>query len=48
MKTDITPRLVGVGTFKMNPRMRLYLNQVLDSGRISYGEKSLAFEKRFA
>jgi len=48
MKNNITPRLVGVGTFKMNPRMRLYLNQVLDSGRISYGEKSLAFEKRFA
>jgi dTDP-4-amino-4,6-dideoxygalactose transaminase len=28
--------------------MRLYLNQVLDSNRISYGEKSLAFEKKFA
>jgi dTDP-4-amino-4,6-dideoxygalactose transaminase len=28
--------------------MRLYLNQVIDSGRISYGEKSLAFEKKFA
>ncbi|MHC4748328.1 MAG: DegT/DnrJ/EryC1/StrS family aminotransferase [Planctomycetota bacterium] len=48
MTTDITPRPVGVGTFSVNPRMRLYLNQVLDSGRISYGEKSLAFEKKFA
>jgi dTDP-4-amino-4,6-dideoxygalactose transaminase len=28
--------------------MRLYLNQVLDSGRISYGEKSFAFETKFA
>ena len=28
--------------------MRLYLNQVIDSGRISYGEKSLAFEQKFA
>lgn len=48
MNDRITPRPVGVGTFSVNPRMRLYLNQVIDSGRISYGEKSLAFEKKFA
>lgn len=41
-------RTVGTGTFKTTEYMRNLVNQVLDSGRISYGPLSLAFEKRFA
>lgn len=44
----VQPRAVYTGTFKVTPKMRQLLDEVLDSGRISYGEKSLQFEKRFA
>jgi perosamine synthetase len=39
---------IGVGTFEVTPRMRALVNEVLDSGRISYGDKSRAFEHEFA
>lgn len=41
-------RTIGVGTFRTTPRMRALVDQVLDTGRISYGPLSLAFEQRFA
>ena len=41
-------RQIGVGTFRTSPRMRELVNQVLDSGRISYGPMSRAFEAQFA
>jgi len=41
-------RAVGTGTFRATPHMRHLVKTVLDSGRISYGRLSLAFEKRFA
>lgn len=41
-------RSVGVGTFTATPRMRQLVNEVLDSGRISYGPMSRALEERFA
>lgn len=41
-------RQIGVGTFRSSPRMRELVNQVLDSGRISYGPISRAFEAQFA
>lgn len=44
----LRPRNVGVGTFEATPKMRLLINQVLDSGRISYGTMSKWFEERFA
>lgn len=44
----LKPRKVGVGTFRATAKMRAYLADVLDSGRISYGPKSLEFETRFA
>ena len=43
-----TSRQIGVGTFRTSPRMRELVNQVLDSGRISYGPMSRAFEAQFA
>lgn len=39
---------IGVGTFTTTPKMRELVNQVLDTGRISYGPMSRAFEQRFA
>ena len=39
---------IGVGTFTTTPRMREYVNQVLDSNRISYGPFSRRFEQEFA
>lgn len=39
---------IGVGTFRTTPRMRALVNEVLDSGRISYGPMSRAFEQQFA
>ena len=39
---------IGVGTFTTTPRMRQLVNEVLDTGRISYGPMSRAFEQRFA
>jgi len=40
--------MIGVGTFTVNDKMREYVNQVLDSGRISYGPLSRELEQRFA
>lgn len=39
---------VGVGTFTVNPKMRGLVEQVLDTGRISYGPLSRELERRFA
>lgn len=39
---------IGVGTFSVNARMRQYVNEVLDSGRISYGPFCREFERQFA
>lgn len=39
---------IGVGTFIVTPKMRELVNQVLDSGRISYGPISKQFEQEFA
>lgn len=44
----LEPRSVGVGSFAASNRMRELINQVLDSGIISYGEKSKKFEREFA
>lgn len=41
-------RHVGVGTFKATDKMRSLINEVLDSGQISYGPMSLKFELEFA
>jgi len=41
-------RQIGVGCFSVTPKMRTLVNEVLDSGRISYGDKSREFERRFA
>lgn len=41
-------RQIGVGTFTTTPRMRQLVNEVLDSGRISYGPMSKRFERDFA
>lgn len=48
MTTDIAPRPVGVGTFTVTDLMKQEVNEVLESGRISYGPKSLEFEQEFA
>lgn len=40
--------MIGVGYFETTPRMRALVNEVLDSGRISYGDKSRRFERDFA
>lgn len=47
-KIGLKPRRVGTGTFKTTDLARQYINEVLDSGRVSYGEKSMEFERRFA
>lgn len=39
---------VGVGTFTTTPRMREYVNAVLDANRLSYGDFSRRFEREFA
>lgn len=41
-------RHIGVGTFKVTPRMTELVNEVLTSGRISYGPMSQRFEREFA
>lgn len=41
-------RQIGLGTFEATPKARQLVNKVLDSGRISYGPMSQAFESRFA
>lgn len=45
---NLKQRHVGTGTFKVSARMREFVQDVLDSGRISYGPYSRKFEKRFA
>jgi len=39
---------VTLGTFRATPLARAYVEQVLDSGRLSYGPFSRRFEERFA
>lgn len=39
---------IGVGTFKVTPRMRSFVDDVLDRERISYGYYSKTFEREFA
>lgn len=41
-------RQIGVGTFRATPRMRELVDEVLESGRISYGPMSREYERRFA
>lgn len=45
---DTKRPLITVGGFVTTPRMRAMVAEVLDSGRISYGEKSRSFETQFA
>lgn len=40
--------MIGVGHFETTPRMRELVNEVLDSNRISYGDKCREFETKFA
>jgi len=42
------PEQLGVGCWQVTPQARRYVNQVLDSGRLSYGPVSREFETRFA
>lgn len=44
----LTPRSVSVGTFQSTRRTAELVQEVLDSGQISYGPKSRMFEKQFA
>ena len=46
--TVLEKRHVGTGTFEATDRMRELVNEVLDSGRISYGPFSQRFEREFA
>lgn len=39
---------IGVGTFQSTPRIKELVNEVLNSGRISYGPMSQRFEREFA
>jgi len=41
-------REVGLGTFAPNDKAREYIDDILDSGRISYGKYSRALESRFS
>lgn len=41
-------RKIGVGGFDVTPLMRQYVNEVLDSGRLSYGPFHRRFESAFA
>lgn len=41
-------RHIGIGTFQFTDTMRQYVNEVLESGRISYGPYSQRFETEFA
>ena len=40
--------MIGVGTFKVSPKARQYVNEVLDSERLSYGPFTQKFEDIFA
>jgi len=49
MKSDTEKsREIGVGGFEVSDLARQYVNQVLDSGRLSYGKFSREFEEQFA
>ena len=39
---------IGLGTFRCTPAARRYVDQVLDSGRLTYGPFSRRFEREFA
>ena len=39
---------IGVGGFAVSNAARKYVNEVMDSGRISYGKFSREFEQKFA
>lgn len=41
-------RFIGVGTYRTTPAIRMLVNQVLDSNRLSYGNMSRRFERGFA
>lgn len=41
-------KTIGVGNFTVTETMRKYVNDVLDTERISYGPYSRQFEKEFA
>jgi len=40
--------MIGVGTCKISPKAKAYVNQVLESERLSYGPFTQEFERRFA
>lgn len=42
------PIVAGVGDFRASDRVREYVNDVLDSGRLSYGPYVMRFEENFA
>jgi len=44
----VSSRQIGLGTFKPNAKAREYIDDILDSGRISYGKYSKELEDRFA
>jgi len=41
-------KFIGVGDFQVNPEIRKYVNDVLDTGRLSYGPYISKFEHNFA
>jgi len=41
-------RFIGVGTFNTSKKARLYVNQVLNTNRLSYGPFMKRFEKKFS
>lgn len=41
-------RHIGTGDFKLTPKMQEYINDVLESNRLSYGQYSQRFEQEFA
>lgn len=43
-----TRKLIGVGHFESTPLMREYVNNVLNTGRVSYGPYSQRFEHEFS
>ena len=45
---DIIKEQIGVGTANISPRAKQYVNDVLNSGRLSYGKYLQNFEKKFA
>lgn len=48
MPKYIEPRNIGVGTFRATEKMKRYVNDVLDSGQISYGPYSRDLEYEFS